>query len=125
MLLATAVVLMIFVLPPGLGVALVVVALAAEIGELMLWRRVLNRIRVTTGAEGLPGAVGEAISDCDPAGSVRVRGEIWKARADPPVARGERVTVEAVDGLTLIVAPAAARHGSRMDSADIQTRGVR
>jgi membrane-bound serine protease (ClpP class) len=125
MLLATAVVLMIFVLPPGLGVALVVVALMAEIGELMVWRRVLNRIRVTTGAEGLLGAVGEAISDCNPSGSVRVRGEIWKARADPAVARGERVVVEAVDGLTLVVAPAAERSGSRMDPADIATRGVR
>ena len=125
MLLATAVVLMLFVLPTWLGVTAVAVALVAEIGELVLWRRFLDRIRVTTGAEGLVGATGEAITACDPDGSVRIRGEIWKARAEPPVARGERIVVGAVEGLTLAVAPAAARDGSRMDPADIATRGVR
>src|SRR5687768_5453751 len=112
---------MLFVLPPALGVALVAVALVAEIGELVLWRRFLDRIRVSTGAEALPGTTGEAITACDPEGSVRVRGEIWKARSDSPVARGEQIVVEAVDGLTLSVAPAA-RSGSRMGSADIATR---
>ena len=125
MLLVAAVLLMLFVVPPGLGVALVAVALVAEIGELVLWRRMLDRIRVTTGAEGLLGTTGEAITACDPEGSVRIRGEIWKARAEPPAARGERIVVEAVDGLTLSVAPAATRSGSRMGSADIATRGVR
>jgi membrane-bound serine protease (ClpP class) len=125
MLLVTAVLLMLFVVPPGVGVALVAMALVAEIGELVLWRRVLDRIRVTTGAEGLLGTTGEAITACDPEGSVRIRGEIWKARADPPVAGGERVVVKAVDGLTLSVAPSAARSGSRMGAADIATRGVR
>lgn len=123
MLLVAAILLMVFVLPPGLGIALVVLALVAEIGELVIWRRMLDRIRVTTGAEGLPGAVGEAITACDPEGSVRIRGEIWKARADPPVARGERIVVEAVNGLTLEVSSAAARAGSRMAGADIATRG--
>lgn len=125
MLLVTAVLLMLFVVPPALGVALVAVALVAEIGELVLWRRVLDRIRVTTGAEGLIGTTGEAISACDPEGSVRVRGEIWKARADPHAARGERIVIESVDGLTLNVAPAGSRSGSRMSSTDIATRGVR
>ena len=125
MLLAAAVVLMIFVVPTWLGVLLVAAALAAEIGELVLWRRFLDRIRVTTGAEGLVGAAGEAITACDPEGSVRIRGEIWKARAEPAVARGGRVIVEAVDGLTLAVVPAAARARSRMDTADIATRGDR
>ena len=125
MLLAAAVVLMIFVVPTWLGVVLVAAALVAEIGELVLWRRFLDRIRVTTGAEGLVGATGEAITACDPEGSVRIRGEIWKARAEPAVARGERIVVEAVDGLTLGVVPAAGRGGSRMGSADIATRGVR
>ena len=125
MLVVIAVLLTLFVLPTGLGIALVVVALIAEVGELVIWRRVLGRIRVTTGAEGLIGATGEAITACDPDGSVRIRGEIWKAKATPPAARGERVVVEAVDGLTLDVAPAAARSGTRMGAADIATRGVR
>ena len=123
MLVAAAVVLMIFVVPTWLGVLLVATALIAEIGEFVLWRRFLDRIRVTTGAEGLIGTTGVAITACDPEGSVRVRGEIWKARAEPVAARGERVVVEAVDGLTLAVAPAPARDGSRMKPADIATRG--
>ena len=125
MLLVAAVLLTLFVLPTGLGVALVVVALAAEIGELILWRRFLDRIRVTTGAEGLVGERGVAITACDPHGSVRIRGEIWNARAEPPVAAGQRVVVSAVDGLTLAVGPAAAQSGSRMGAADIATRGGR
>jgi len=122
-LLAAAVVLMIFVLPPWLGVTLVAAALVAEIGELVLWRRVLDRIRVVTGAEGLVGEPGEAITACEPLGTVRVRGEIWKAGAEAPIARGERIVVDAVDGMTLSVGPAAARSGSRMGAADIATRG--
>ncbi len=125
MLLVGAVLLMLFVLPLWAGVLVLAAALVAEIGELVLWRRFLDRIRVTTGAEGLLGETGEALSACDPEGSVRLRGEIWKARADPHVARGERVVVEAVDGLTLSVAPAPERSGSRIAAADIATRGVR
>jgi membrane-bound serine protease (ClpP class) len=122
-LLATAVLLAVFVLPPGLGIALVVLALVAEIGELMLWQRFLRRIRVSTGAEGLIGGVGEAITACDPEGSVRIRGEIWKAHAEPYVGAGEPVVVAAVRGLTLEVTPDAADAGSRMTPADIATRG--
>jgi membrane-bound serine protease (ClpP class) len=123
MLLVAAVVLMIFVVPTWLGVVLVAAALIAEVGELVLWRRFLDRIRVTTGAEGLLGATGQAITACDPEGSVRLRGEIWKARAEPAAERGERIVVKAVDGLTLTVAPVPARGGSRMTTADIATRG--
>jgi membrane-bound ClpP family serine protease len=36
---------------------------------------------------------------------VTVRGEIWNATAEAPVAEGEPVTVVAVNGLTLHVAP--------------------
>jgi hypothetical protein len=43
---------------------------------------------------------------CAPRGRVRLRGEIWNARGEEPVELGEAVRVEAVDGLTLLVARA-------------------
>ena len=105
MLLVTAIVLMIWVLPTGLGIALVVLALAAEIAELALWRRFLSRYRVVTGAEGLVGEAGVVAEPCDPNGTVRLRGETWKATSEQHLGRGEEITVVSVDGLTLRVAP--------------------
>jgi len=64
--------------------------------------------RVRTGSEELVGAVGEARSSIQPDGRVWLEGTLWSARlADgaSPIGQGDRVTVEAVDGLTLIVAP--------------------
>jgi membrane-bound ClpP family serine protease len=43
---------------------------------------------------------------CAPLGRVRLRGEIWNARGEEPLESGEEVRVEAVDGLTLVVARA-------------------
>jgi membrane-bound serine protease (ClpP class) len=44
-----------------------------------------------------------ADTDLAPEGWVRVFGERWRALADAPVSSGEKVTVTAVDGLTLKV----------------------
>lgn len=74
-----------------------VCAAIIEVGEIYLWIRFLRRYRVTTGAEGMIGETGEVIGP----GRVRVRGEIWRARTSGAV--GDRVTVTAVDGLTLEV----------------------
>ena len=56
-----------------------------------------------TGAEGLVAQAGEAVSDLAPEGWVLVQGERWRARAAERVAAGERVVVEAVEGLLLRV----------------------
>jgi membrane-bound serine protease (ClpP class) len=64
----------------------------------------VQKRRVTTGAEGLVGAVGDVVTDVAPQGDVRVHGELWRARsAAGPIAAGSRVEVTGVDGLTLIV----------------------
>lgn len=55
------------------------------------------------GADPLIGARGVAEEDLDPAGYVRVRGELWRAEANGSVPRGARVLVQSVRGLTLIV----------------------
>ena len=60
--------------------------------------------------ELLIGAGGTAIESLEPAGYVRVRGELWRARrapADASVAAGDAVEVVGVEGTTLLVRPAA------------------
>ena len=103
MLLVGAIALALFVLPPGWGLALVVVAMVVEVAEVGFWIRFLRRYRVTTGAEGLIGARAEVIEPCEPSGRVRLRGEIWHARCPGGASVGERVRVTGVDGLTLEV----------------------
>jgi membrane-bound serine protease (ClpP class) len=58
-----------------------------------------------TGASGLVGARGEALGGFGPesTGQVLVHGEIWRARSDRTIVRGDEVRIEALDGLTLKV----------------------
>jgi membrane-bound serine protease (ClpP class) len=61
---------------------------------------------VRTGTEELIGAGAEARSAIDPEGKVWLEGTLWAARladGSSPARLGDRVTVEAVDGLTLVV----------------------
>jgi membrane-bound serine protease (ClpP class) len=62
-----------------------------------------QRSRVDTGREGLIGLVGEARTDIGEKGQVFVHGEYWNAWSDDPIAKGEKITVVAVDGLKLKV----------------------
>ena len=59
--------------------------------------------RVTTGAEGMVGLPGLVEVALDPEGWVRVQGERWRARAEAPLPQGSKVTVVAVEGLSLKV----------------------
>lgn len=61
-----------------------------------------------TGPEQMVGALAEARSAIDPEGKAWMEGTLWAARlADGAerVALGDKVRVEAVDGLTLVVRP--------------------
>ena len=62
-----------------------------------------RRSVVVSGMEEMVGAPGRVIDWSGDAGRVRVRGEIWKARAARPANPGEAVRVLRVEGLTLIV----------------------
>jgi membrane-bound serine protease (ClpP class) len=104
-LLAIAILLTVFVLSPPIGLAVIVLAAGVEVGEVLFWRRFLRRYRVSTGAEALIGESVEVVETCDPLGRVRLRGELWKARAPQRLAVGEPARVTAVDGLTLEIAP--------------------
>ena len=87
-----------FVLPivfglGGIGIFLTRLAVASQ------------RIRPVTGAAGMIGEVGKALTAIEPGkiGRVATHGETWKAIAEDPIAEGDRVLVTRVDGLTLTV----------------------
>jgi membrane-bound serine protease (ClpP class) len=57
-----------------------------------------------TGIEGIIGETGEAISNLEPEGQIKVHGELWNAESiDGPVTTGTKVTVTQVSNLKLIV----------------------
>lgn len=65
-----------------------------------------TRLRpVVSGREEMLAAIGVAEEDFDGRGHVRVHSEIWNARAEQPVRKGQRVRVTALDGLVLTVRP--------------------
>jgi membrane-bound serine protease (ClpP class) len=61
-----------------------------------------NRL-VVTAREALLGAEGEALDWRGEDGRVRIKGEIWRARAARPLQPGTRVKVIDRDGLVLVV----------------------
>jgi membrane-bound serine protease (ClpP class) len=83
---------------------LVIIPLAiVESLEIMLFFKLRNR-RPITGAEAIVGTAGTAITDCEPDGQVRVKGQIWKAHASDGVKAGDDVIVTDVEGIRLEVA---------------------
>lgn len=94
-----------------IGPALITLGVLSAATFYFVARKVIEAHRdrpVRTGTEELIGASGEARSTIDPDGQVWLEGTIWRARladAAAPAQVGDRVTVEAVDGLTLVVHP--------------------
>lgn len=99
-----------------IGPALITLGVLSGISFYVVTRKVIAAHRdqpVRTGTEELIGASAEARSTLDPDGQVWAQGTVWGARlaeASGPVRLGDRVRVEAVDGLTLVVSaePASA-----------------
>lgn len=80
----------------------------ASAGFLMLVLGMLARTRnraIVSGREHLLGAPAEALEDFDGEGWALVRGERWKVRAGGHVARGQRLRVTGMRGLTLDAVP--------------------
>jgi membrane-bound serine protease (ClpP class) len=94
-----------------IGPALITLGIVSAVAFYFITRKVIAAHReqpVRTGTEEMIGAVGEARSKIAPEGQVFMNGAIWGARLagdGAPVHLGDRVRVEAVDGLTLIVRP--------------------
>jgi membrane-bound serine protease (ClpP class) len=93
------------------GAALITLAILSAITFFFITRKVLHTTRDLppgAGTEEMIGGEAEARSAIDPTGKAFMRGTLWSARLAEgvgPVRFGDRVTVEAVDGLTLVVRP--------------------
>jgi len=85
-----------------------VASLAAVLGVLA-WTVSRAQVRpLFSGSERLATEIGVADTDLSPEGLVLVQSELWKAVADEPVRRGERVRILSVNGLELRVRRAEA-----------------
>lgn len=92
------------------GPALIALGVLSLIAFYFITRKVIEAHEepARTGAEELTGAIAEVRSTLDPEGQVWIEGALWRARlADGagPIGLGDRVRVEAVEGLTLVVRP--------------------
>jgi len=72
------------------------------------WVRRGYETNVKTGTDELVGAKGVAQEPLNPEGYVKIKGELWKARAEPPdriITPQTAVKVRSAAGMTLIVEP--------------------
>jgi membrane-bound serine protease (ClpP class) len=94
-----------------IGAALITAGVISLVAALVIGKKVLRAHRdepVRTGWEELIGRDDAVVREqLDPVGQIWVEGSLWRARAggDGPVPVGNRVRVESVDGLTLVVTP--------------------
>lgn len=93
------------------GPALITLGVLSAITFYFVARKVVAAHRdspVRTGTEEMIGAVAEARSAIGAEGQAWLQGTMWSARlasGAAPAQMGDRVLVEAVDGLTLVVRP--------------------
>ncbi len=95
---------------PGMALSRGLVGgVATAAGILMLgtmWLAMRARQRpVATGREQMIGDIAEAVDAFTGKGQVRIYGELWNAVSTKPVAAGQQLRVDRVQGLTLHVSP--------------------
>lgn len=93
---------------PGYGISIPLVATVALMTAgfflLVVGMAIKARQRpVVSGKEELIGDIGEVIDDFDNEGWIRVRGELWRAKSNTPLHRGQKVSITAMKGLMLQV----------------------
>ena len=69
----------------------------------LIWVLLQRRKKPVTGPAALVGRIAEVIEWRQREGYVFVNGEQWKATSEKPLARGDQVVIEKVEGLTLTV----------------------
>ncbi len=82
------------------GAAIGLLALFAIL--IVLARRAMKK-PVTVGREAMVGQVGVATTDIAPDGTVKLKGELWRATSEKRIRKGEEVVVKDMKGLVLIV----------------------
>jgi len=86
-----------FIIPVALGISLVFIFLVYLVVK-------VHTRRTITGKEGMVGEIGKALTDINGEGKVFVHGEIWRAVAEEPIKKGERIeVVEVKNNLTIKV----------------------
>jgi membrane protein implicated in regulation of membrane protease activity len=99
MLLFGAILLAIFLLPSPWGIVAILAGGLIDIAESLVLLKWSRRRRAVTGVEALIGKTAVVSSPTQ----VRVAGELWEARSDRLLVPGDKVVVQAVEGLTLLV----------------------
>jgi membrane-bound serine protease (ClpP class) len=105
------------------GPALIALGVLSLVAFYFITRKVIEAHQgepIRTGMEELVGATAEARSTLDPEGQVWAGGTIWSARlagAGGPVRLGDRVRIDAVEGLTLVVSPEPSPTGNAEEGA--------
>ncbi len=84
------------ILPVSFTVALIMAFLTHRALRAQMWK-------VSTGAEGIRGEIGTALTEIEREGKVFVHGEYWNARSKERIGVGERVRVTAVKDLIVEV----------------------
>lgn len=92
----------------AIGLALPFAAITVFLLSLAVRAR---RNKVETGAEGMIGQLGQAVTELSPGGKVFVHGEYWDAVSSRPAPAGARVKVTAIDKLKLTVEPTLEQTG--------------
>lgn len=95
----------IFVVPDGWGLPVVIGAVLLEVAETAIGITISRRGAPKAGPETLIGMSGRAVTECQPSGTVRVRGEVWQAVCEPGATPGQPIRVVGRSGLTLRVEP--------------------
>ena len=93
---------------PGYQVSIPIIAAVATASGALVFFTIgaavrARRASVVSGAEAMIGTEGEVLEDFEREGRVRAAGEIWQARSREPLEKGARITVAAVEGVTLEV----------------------
>jgi len=107
--------------PPAVAVPVYLAVLVVSAGVYYL-ALVAMRLPVRTGREALSGARGKVVSVASGELRVRVRSEVWRARASDKLSLGDPVEVQGIDGLTLKVKRIA--EGAQSAGADHQRGSV-
>jgi membrane protein implicated in regulation of membrane protease activity len=97
------------VVSPFWGALLVACAVVVEVAEKAFWFWRTQRIPLAVGVEAMVGRAVTVVSACQPEGRVRFGRESWQARCSDGAAVGERLVIDAVERVTLIVRRPGAR----------------